>query len=228
MDKWPGLTLRRRFIYSKEQIVIIKTELIYKSLVKTILYSLLIINLNITAMASNINQGIETPYYKVIKNLDKIELREYPELITATTIMGKSYSGNSGNGFRKVAGYIFGANDRNEKISMTSPVMVEMADTMRMSFIMPSKYNIDDLPRPDNSGVSIEKQTPGTVAVIRYSGYNNDIKMEKYKNILIEEINKNNLEVCGDFMFLGYNPPYRLINRKNEIMVQVKWDENKF
>ena len=158
---------------------------IYHPLFRLILYSLVLTILNNNAMAKTINQGIETPEYKIIKKFDRIEIRQYPDLVTASTIMGKSYSGNSGNGFRKVAGYIFGSNERNEKISMTSPVIVEMSDTMKMSFIMPSKYSLDDLPKPDNSSVSLQKQSPRTVAVIRYPGYNSDAKMEKYRQILI-------------------------------------------
>ncbi len=189
---------------------------------QVILYFVIFSIINSNAMATTIRQGIEKPAYEVIKKFDIIEIRHYQDLVTASTIMGKSYSASSGNGFRKVAGYIFGANDRNEKISMTSPVIVEMSDTMKMSFIMPSKYSLDDLPSPDNIAVTLNKQLPRTVAVVSYKGFSNDAKMEKYKQILIAELKKNDLTPLGEFMFLGYNPPYRLVNRKNEIMVEIQ------
>jgi SOUL heme-binding protein len=195
---------------------------------RVILYFIVLTIINSNAMATTSGQGIETPEYKTIKKLDRIEIRHYPDLVTASTIMGKSYSTGSGNGFRKVAGYIFGANERNEKISMTSPVIVELSDTMKMSFIMPSEYNLDDLPRPDNSSVFLQKQSPRTVAVIRYTGYNSDAKMEKYRQILITELKKNDFTQVGEFIFLGYNPPYRIINRRNEIMVEIQQDGNQF
>lgn len=181
----------------------------------------LLFNLNV--MAGKTIQGTETPDYKVIKKLDKLEIREYPGMVTASTIMGSSYSDNSGNGFRTVAGYIFGSNERNEKISMTSPVIVEMSDTMKMRFIMPSGYAINDLPAPKNSNVTLETLEQRIMAAITYSGYNSDNKMQKYKQMLIDELNENNIEVIGDFMFLGYNPPYRFVNRRNEIVVEVEW-----
>jgi hypothetical protein len=173
-------------------------------------------------MANTVNRGIETPDYRLIKKIENIEIREYPDLITASTYMGSSYSGNSGNGFRKVAGYIFGGNERNERISMTSPVMVEMSDTMKMSFIMPAGYKIDELPRPDNRDVIIESQGRRTLAVIRYSGYNNDMKMKKYSQVLRDILTQNNISYTGEFMFFGYNPPYRVFNRTNEIAIEVE------
>ena len=71
---------------------------IYKPFLKSILYLVLITILNFNTMAATINQRIETPEYKVIKKFDRIEIRQYPDLVTASTIMGNSYSGNSGNG----------------------------------------------------------------------------------------------------------------------------------
>lgn len=176
---------------------------------------------NYKSMASTNIKGIETPEYRLIKKIENIEIREYPDLITASTIMGSSYSANSGNGFRKVAGYIFGGNERNERISMTSPVMVEMSDTMKMSFIMPYGYEIDELPRPDNQDVIIESQGKRTLAVIRYSGYNSDNKMKKYSQLLNDILKKNKIASKGEFMFFGYNPPYRVFNRTNEIAIEV-------
>ena len=165
----------------------------YRQITSAVLYFLILTILTNKTMANTSYTRIETPEYKIIKKLELIEIRQYPDLVTASTILGKSYSGNSGNGFRQVAGYIFGANERNEKISMTSPVIVDMSDTMKMSFIMPSKYSLDNLPMPDNSGVTLQNRNPGTVAVIRYSGYNSDAKMEKYRQILIAELKKNNI-----------------------------------
>lgn len=189
--------------------------------VHIILITVLILFNTNKAMAKTSSKGIETPEYRVINKIENIEIREYPDLLIASTYMGSSYSSNSGNGFRKVAGYIFGANERNEKISMTSPVMVELSDTMKMSFIMPSGYKINNLPRPDNRDVVIESQGKRTLAVISYSGYSNDEKMKKYSKVLQDILNKNKIAYKGEFLFFGYNPPYRLINRTNEIAIEL-------
>jgi hypothetical protein len=43
-------------------------------------------------------------------------------------------------GFRRVASYIFGGNDKNESISMTAPVFMEMGNNTKMAFVMPKNY----------------------------------------------------------------------------------------
>lgn len=190
-----------------------------------LLYIIAIINIisiqNIEIMANKPNTRTETPEYRLIKDLGEIEIREYPEIIIATTDIGSNYSGNSGRGFSTVAGYIFGGNERKEKISMTSPVMVDMADTMKMSFIMPSKYDMDDLPGPADPAVKLQKQKSRTLAVISFGGWANDTKLEKYRDLLSSELKKHNIEPVGDYMYFGYNPPYKLVNRLNEVAVEI-------
>ena len=44
---------------------------------------------------------------------------------------------------------------------------------------------------------------------------------EKYKSILIDELVKENLNFIHKFTFLGYNPPYEVMNRRNEVMVEL-------
>jgi len=177
-------------------------------------------------MSKEATDKTETPEYIVLKKYESFEIRQYPELILATTNMGNTYSGNSGNGFRTVAGYIFGGNESNEKISMTSPVMVEMSDSVKMSFIMPSEYDLEKLPKPDNPEVQLRTENSKIVAVIQYGGFSNESKMGKYKLKLIDELESNNLTPIGSFMFYGYNPPYQLINRRNEVAVEIEWIDN--
>ena len=193
---------------------------------KTLILSItLIALLNQITMAKNSERKTETPKYEVINSFGSIEIREYPELIMATTTLGDSYSSNSGRGFSTVAGYIFGGNEENKKISMTAPVVVEMSDKMEMSFIMPSKYTMDQLPKPSDSRISVHEERSKILAVIRFKGFVNDKKMKEYKMRLKAELDKNNLTQIGEYMFFGYNPPYRLINRRNEIAVEIKWDK---
>ncbi|MBS0011179.1 MAG: heme-binding protein [Bacteroidales bacterium] len=172
-------------------------------------------------MANIFTQKTETPQYRVVKKLDKFEIREYPELILASTVMGSTYGGNSGRGFSTVAGYIFGGNEKSEKISMTSPVMVDMADTMKMSFIMPSKYEMSDLPKPSNPKVELSKQKSRILAVISFSGWANDKKLNDYKEMLANELKEHNIKPVGEYMYFGYNPPFKMINRLNEVAVEI-------
>jgi hypothetical protein len=108
-------------------------------------------------------------------------------LFSSVKLGKKNYKGTSGEGFGILAGYIFGDNESNEKIAMTSPVVMEIGDTSKMMFMVPKAYSIKDLPNPNNDRILFEKQDEKIVAAIQFDGWANDDKIEKYKAILKEE-----------------------------------------
>lgn len=169
------------------------------------------------------NQNTEKVKYTVLKKYDEFEVRSYPERIVATTVCGTGkYESNSGKGFRKIAGYIFGGNKSKQKIAMTSPVKMTLDDTMKMSFYMPDEYEIKDLPEPSNEAVKIDKDKKQIVAAIEFGGWANQEDIDKYKKKLIKLLKKHKLEHNNDFAFLGYNAPYEMVGRRNEIIVSLK------
>jgi hypothetical protein len=129
-------------------------------------------------------------------------------------------------GFRTLAEFIFGGNNSNTRIAMTSPVHMDINDSAStMSFVMPSEYDEQSLPTPSDSRVKLEKSQAEYVAVLRFGGYANDAKIARYSEKLRTALEKNGLSYSGNFRFLGYNPPYQFIGRKNEIIVSVDWKE---
>ena len=99
-------------------------------------------------------------------------------------------SGSSSMGpraFQTLAGYIFGDNEAEAKMAMTTPVISDSGgDRARMAFVLPSDYWAapNSAPRPrSNSGVVIEGSPFGTTtleeapssqvgtAVLWFSGY---------------------------------------------------------
>lgn len=71
--------------------------------------------------------NIEEPAYTVIKQEGDFELRVYRSMIVAETTVSGSLDSAGDDGFRAIAGYIFGANtskgtSSSEKIAMTVPV----------------------------------------------------------------------------------------------------------
>ena len=174
-------------------------------------------------------KDIEMPKYRVIKQLGEVEIREYPSLILAKTSLKKSdYDQEGSNGFRTVAGYIFGGNQSQQKIAMTAPVIMSMGDSASMSFVMPSEYNMQDLPTPSNNQVKLIQESPKILAAIRFGGYSSTEKIKKYAEQLYAELKKNNLETRGELLYMGYNAPWDVTNRRNEVaieLVKVEWFE---
>ena len=167
-------------------------------------------------------KNIEMPKYKVIKQLGEVEIREYPSLILAKTSLKKSdYDQEGSNGFRTVAGYIFGGNLSQQKIAMTAPVIMSMGDSASMSFVMPSEYNMQDLPTPSNNQVKLIQESPKILAAIRFGGYSSTEKIKKYAEQLYAELKKNNLETRGELLYIGYNAPWDVTNRRNEVAIEL-------
>jgi hypothetical protein len=160
--------------------------------------------------------------YKVIKKFDKFEIRKYDAaLFSSVKLHKKGYKESSSEGFRILAGYIFGDNDAKEKIAMTSPVVMELGDSSKMMFMVPKNYNLKNLPNPNNSKIVFEKEEVKIIAAIRFDGWADDEKIEKYKTILSNELVKEKLNFINKFSFLGYNPPYEVMNRRNEVVVEL-------
>lgn len=175
------------------------------------------------------NSNIEKQQYRVVKAENGFELRYYPPATFATVkSSAKSYRELSGSGFRKIAGYIFGDNESSTKIAMTSPVHMDINEKeSSMSFVMPSNYDVKSLPKPNDARVEIH-QTPGEyAAVIEFGGFANDASIRKHAEELKQLLDQKGIKTIGNFRYLGYNPPYQIIARKNEIVVAVEWNENK-
>ena len=162
----------------------------------------------------------EKQKYSVLHKDGEFEIRRYEPAIMASVEMPGSYSSMSSTGFRELAGYIFGGNDEQMKIAMTAPVHVSTADsTSTMSFVMPSNYHIEELPEPESQKIRLHETGMAVTASISFGGYANDKIILKKTEELRELLRSRGIHYKDDFRFLGYNPPYRIINRHNEIVV---------
>ncbi len=171
------------------------------------------------------SKNIETPKYKVIKTYDEVEVRLYPKMVIAkTNLADKSFDNQGSNGFRTIAGYIFGGNEKNEKIAMTAPVVMNMGDSASMYFVMPKSYDKSELPTPNSKNVQIVEVAEKTLAVITYGGFSSDEKIEKHRKQLEQILQKNKIRTKGAFLYMGYNAPWDIINRKNEVAIEVVVD----
>ena len=83
-------------------------------------------------------KSIETYNYIVEEIYDSFEVRAYESaLFTSVKLPEASFDTSSSQGFSILAGYIFGNNNENKKIAMTSPVSMTLEDSMTMMFMVP-------------------------------------------------------------------------------------------
>jgi SOUL heme-binding protein len=175
-----------------------------------------------TLLTSFMSRKIETPQYEVVREVDDAEIRRYPKMVVAKTYLAdSSFDNNRSVGFRTIANYIFGGNDRGQQIAMTAPVVMDMSDTASMYFVMPSQYQAQELPRPNSGRVRIEEEAEKHLIVLRFGGFASDSRIRRKCERLSEIIQVNGIQTKGDFLFMGYNAPWDLINRRNEVAVEV-------
>ena len=192
--------------------------------------------------ATGTAMAIEEPKYVVLEKTPPFELRYYTPMILAEVQVEGDLDEASSQGFRLIAAYIFGQNQPNEKISMTTPVVVEEqpakgakiamttpvniesnAGKWTVSFVMPAEYSMESLPKPLNSKVQLRQIPAVKRAVIGFSGFYNENKVAERTLELEEWMKTKNLQATSVPKFARYNPPWTLpFMRRNEIMVDVR------
>jgi hypothetical protein len=160
--------------------------------------------------------------YTVLQSFADFEIREYEEaLFTSTQLPGKSYRANSGTGFRILAGYIFGGNSTGEQIAMTSPVAVNLNENNTMLFMVPKGYDESNLPQPKDSRVEFVRVPKRIVAAIRFGGWADDKDIRIHADKLRKALEREGVTHNDSFSFFGYNPPYDMVDRRNEVVVEL-------
>jgi len=160
----------------------------------------------------------EETNYQVVETKEFYEIRKYSDRLAVETS-----TSNQNSGFRKLFNYISGNNQMNEKIKMTTPVTeVEKKGNMTMQFYLPSKFDKDNVPDPSRSDVEIVNIEGGYFAVIRYSGRSSDKNFIKHKDILENELKKDDISILGPPIRATYNGPFTLpMLRRNEVMFEI-------
>jgi hypothetical protein len=186
----------------------------------------------------------EEPRYRIEKDYGSFEVRVYEPSIVAETVVTGSFGDGSSEGFRRLAGYIFGANDGGRKIAMTAPVGAEPArsapgtkiamtapvgsgktpDGWVVTFTMPASFTLKTLPVPDDERVRLREVPARRVAAVRFSGTWGAEKFEAVARTLVTGLDANGLAPAGlPPVFARYDPPWTpWFLRRNEVLVALE------
>ena len=171
--------------------------------------------------------AIEEPNFKVLVEEGDLEIRSYDEYLIAETAVEGSFDTASRKGFRRVAGYIFGENKnstgQSEKIQMTAPVSVKPDNEgWLLHFVMPSNYDMSQLPTPNNNSIMVKRVEAHLAAVIIFSGFTTDAKIQDKTEELKVWLEKKEFKIAGPQQIARYNDPFTLPwLRRNEIIFKV-------
>ena len=193
-------------------------------------------------MLPGVAMATEEPNFTILNQTEDFELRRYDAQIVAQTWVTGDQNQAGNKGFRILADYIFGnntaPNGKSSKISMTTPVkmqpqtgtsakiamtapvaMQQNDGKWRVRFVMPSKYTMQTVPKPNNRAVSIIEVPAKTYGVIKFSGLTGNKKVAAKTAEL--EAWMQGLNIIGTAEMARYNPPWTLpFMRRNEIMIE--------
>ena len=186
-----------------------------------------------------LSRAVEEAEYQVLQQDGAIELREYAPSIVAETVVDAGFEDAGNRAFRTLFRYIDGENVAQQEIAMTAPVSqspagrkIEMTSPVgqrpssggwAVSFMMPSAFTMDTIPRPSDPAVQLRAIPDYRAAVIRYSGFWSEERYSEHLRELRAWIAAQGLEPTGEPVWARYDPPFKpWFMRRNEILVPVR------
>lgn len=166
----------------------------------------------------------ERQQYRLVEKDGDFEIRYYPPANTMTTEVQGTFRDLQNKGFGTLAGYIFGANDRNEHIAMTAPVIMEMDEETqegKMTFVLPSGFDMKNRPQPKSQSIDFDTSEGTYTASLGFGGFASREDMEKKLQKLLSILNARGIKYDPKPQYLYYDPPFRLLGRHNEVSVKL-------
>lgn len=189
------------------------------------------------ALSGPIVSQVEQPKYSLVERSGTIELRDYGPMIVAETAVVGDRQASIRSGFRIIADYIFGNNTAKKAVAMTAPVTQQSGTKIAMTapvtqqedgkawqvrFVMPSKYTMESLPKPNNPAVVLKKVPTTRYAAIRFSGTANEANLRRQTMALNDYLAKRKITPLSQPTYAFYNPPWTLpFMRRNEVLVEI-------
>ena len=163
--------------------------------------------------------------YRIVEQIGDLQIRYYPPAVTATVHKSGAYRDRMNAGFRDLASYIFGGNERQESIAMTTPVIAvpDTAGGADISFVMPEDFDFDKRPAPTRArNIQFRRTEPAYTASIEFGGFAGESKMQEKSEALFAALRQAGLQPRGTVRHLYYNAPFDLFDRRNEVLVELE------
>ncbi|XP_040285613.1 heme-binding protein 2-like [Bufo bufo] len=173
-------------------------------------------------------RSYDCPDYQLVKQYDDFELRQYEESRWVTTSLKQDIFGMGIMiSFNRLFKYISGNNAEGLKINMTVPVITYVplkqppADNSTMSFFVP--HAVENPPKPTNPEVYLDTYPAASVYVKSFGGYALNKAYGDQAKALAENLKLLGLQFDDtNFIRVGYNSPFELSNRHNEVWYMAK------
>lgn len=183
--------------------------------------------------------SVEEAGYEVLKDHAHIQVRQYKPLLVAQTEVDANYQEASNTAFNRLFKYISGNNKKQQKITMTAPVIME-ADAEKITitapvfqeksgklwlmwFVLPSGYTMTTAPVPLDSAIAIKEIPSKRVAVLRYSGFLSEQSFDEKTKELQAWLEDQSFNALSPARSAGFDPPWTLpFLRRNEVHIEIE------
>lgn len=166
----------------------------------------------------------ESASYVVVESDGPYQIREYPDLVLASTPMNRERRDDGS--FMRLFQYISGRNIPEQKVAMTVPVFMERGDPSSggsMGFVMPEEVALQGAPVPADERVEVRRRAAGRFAVVRFSGSADESMYQAREVALREWMTQRGLESSGVSEAAGYDPPWTPAPfRRNEVLIRIE------
>ena len=171
------------------------------------------------------HKGYEMPPYTVERAEGAFELRRYDRHVLAQVQVRGDRSSAASQGFRALAGYIFGGNQDSAKVAMTVPVVQNPSEggLWTIRFMMPAQYTLATLPKPNNAAVQLVEQPPSRQVAVQFPGLRTDATLAAQETALRQWAGAQGLKITAGPHYYFYDGPATLPwNRRNEVAFSVQ------
>ena len=166
-------------------------------------------------------RATEEPGFRPLETDGDHQIRDYPPLTVAETVVNGPRRNALDQGFRILADYLFAKSRDGEKLAMTVPVMQDSGDPMasdpplfdddlegawRTRFVMPHGRDSGELPEPPE-GVELVELPARKVAVVSFSGRVTDELLQEQEDRLRGWLAKRGVKAAGEPEYAFYNSP---------------------
>ena len=163
----------------------------------------------------------EEPDFRALKTDGDFQIRDYPAITVAETVVQGPRKSALGAGFGIIADYIFAKSRPGETIAMTVPVMQDSGDPMasdpplfddelegawRTRFVMPAGRRAHDLPAAPES-IELVDLPPRKVAVVSFSGRADDRMLAEAEDRLRGWLARHGEKSEAEPEYAFYNSP---------------------
>jgi hypothetical protein len=190
------------------------------------LFALSVIGLTLVLLGCEaVRSGYESAPYQVVRAEGKFEVRDYPALAVVETPMAGG--GQDGDGsFNRLFGFITGKNEAQQKIAMTTPVLMSGGESNRtMAFVMPAPMKSGAVPRPADEALTVRELPAGRFAVLRFSGARSAEQESKSLGQLQTWMAAQGLKSSSPPVYGYFDPPWTPPSlRRNEVMLELRPD----